>query len=928
MQLPATKYPNTIRTVTGLVDVYPNDVVLNCNTAVGTVTITLADIPSGYWSTQYVLYIVDANGNAATNNITINAGSGQTINGQASVTINVNNGACVVSIIDNGKYSGAFTFSTALAGIEVQDSGVTIVPSASVMNFIGAGVTVTDVSGVATINCTNNFIQATYAQMATLINNQTLIPNQNYQITNAEFGSTPIVPTSVFVKAITNNTISLTGEGIFYNADYQGTGNYAGVTGYNAQLGVWTSALTPTSGDVVIWNNYHYVNITGSNGVTNPNADIVNWTQLPLNTLNGYILAVDTVLYNVATNQIIYREDARRNRVYRAVISGKNSLNYFKWGSDKVTSCSVENDSVFACCNAIITTALNEIVVKENSSILIGDFSTVAGNVTDAYSLTFTSCTISFPANVGTMYNCEFKFSSGEISNTGTLYSCSFLRCEITRISNASSSFAENVFDRVGINISANTNTFSNNYIYDTSFEIASQGSFFRDNTITNSIITIGTISAVHPAVTNVRHNIIHSSTVTLTTVTSSFQYNEIIQQSTVEITTNSNDFSYNNLKQAGSVTMNENAGDFTKNIICNGAFNFTGGTQGTIVGSVVTENRIENSNVIITDEIAGVFSNNVVQNSGYESEAITSTGVVSDNEILNGSTLTLTTISGTYQLNSINSSVVTITSVASTGVFKWNYIIENSTVEITSLAGGFYLNSISNISDCTFGTISAGAKFGVNSGGRQRGCTLSYATLSITTIASSYFVEALSIKDSSFTIGTISANITGIDISQNSNINITTLSGAWSYLRLRSSSLITATSSQAFGNGIYDVDIATISVTLDCSDPAIFDAGTNTLTIPGEYTNFAGYYSLSNASGITIDKIAGISSTAYVRFYSTNGSITFNGVTIGSAVSNSIVSPAGAGNYTITYRVNGNDFIVVQKGGTANIVTQSVIMT
>lgn len=925
MQLPATKYPNTIRTVTGLVDVYPNDVVLNCNTAVGTVTITLPEIPSGYWSTQYVLYIVDANGNAGTNNITINAGSGQTINGQASVTINVNNGACIVSIIDNAKFAGNFTFSTALAGIEVQDAGVTIVPSASVMNFIGQ-VTVTDVLGVATIDVTNNFIQATYAQLATLINNQSLIPNQNYQITNAEFGSTPIVPTSVFVKAITNNSISLTGEGIFYNADYQGTGNYAGVTGFNAQLGEWTAALTPTSGDVVIWNNYHYVNITGSNGVTNPNADVVNWTQLPLNTLNGYILAVDTVLYDSATNHITYREDARNNRVYRSVISGKNSLNYFKWGSDKVTNCSVENDSVFACCNAIISTALSEIIVNENSSILIGDFSTVAGSVTNAYSLTFTSCAISFPANVGTMYNCDYKYSGGTISNIGTFYSCSFARCEITLLSNASSSFSENVFDRVGINIGANTNTFSNNYVYDTSLEITSQGSYFRDNTITNSVITIGTISAIHPAVTNVRHNIIHSSTLSLTTVTNNFEYNEIIQQSSVTITTNSNDFSYNVLKQASTVTMNENAGDFTKNTICNGSFNFTGGTQGTVVGSVTTENRIENSNVVITDEIAGVFSNNVIQNSGYESEAIASTGIVSDNEILNGSTLTLTQVSGTYQLNSLNSSTVTITTIASTGAIKWNYIIENSTVEITSIAGGFYYNTIKNISDCTFGTISAGAKFGVNTGGRQRGCTLSYATLNITTISASQNVEALSIQDSSFTIGTISANITGVDISQNSSFNITTLSGAWSYLRLRSANLTAATLSAAISNGIYDVDIATIGITLDCSDLAIFNAGV--LTIPSAYTEFGGYYFLTNASGITIDKISGISSTAYVRFYSLNGSITFNGVAVAGAVANEIVSPAGAGNYIITFRSNGNDFIVVQRSGTFNVVTQSVIMT
>ena len=86
LQLPSTKYPNVQRTVTGLVDVFPDDVILNCDTATGTVTISLGEIPYnaatgvGNWSTQYKLYINDISNNAATNNITLVAGLGQTIN--------------------------------------------------------------------------------------------------------------------------------------------------------------------------------------------------------------------------------------------------------------------------------------------------------------------------------------------------------------------------------------------------------------------------------------------------------------------------------------------------------------------------------------------------------------------------------------------------------------------------------------------------------------------------------------------------------------------------------------------------------------------------------------------------------------------------------------------------------------------------------
>ena len=104
MSLYAQQYPNPSRIVTGTPIIYNDDVVLYCNTSSGPVTINLLDIPNDYWMTTYKLYVVDNSNNASTNNITINAGTGQTINAQSSVTINTNGGSAIVRISGNTQY--------------------------------------------------------------------------------------------------------------------------------------------------------------------------------------------------------------------------------------------------------------------------------------------------------------------------------------------------------------------------------------------------------------------------------------------------------------------------------------------------------------------------------------------------------------------------------------------------------------------------------------------------------------------------------------------------------------------------------------------------------------------------------------------------------------------------------------------------------
>ena len=100
----STQIPNNQRTVNGVVAVRLDDVLLNVDTTEGAATINLCNIPSGYWNTEYVIYVKDIGGMAATNNITINAPTGFFINGVASFTMAANNETCKITISSNVDY--------------------------------------------------------------------------------------------------------------------------------------------------------------------------------------------------------------------------------------------------------------------------------------------------------------------------------------------------------------------------------------------------------------------------------------------------------------------------------------------------------------------------------------------------------------------------------------------------------------------------------------------------------------------------------------------------------------------------------------------------------------------------------------------------------------------------------------------------------
>lgn len=118
MAMNATKYPNNIRTVSGLnVTVYDNDVELSVNTSTIACSIDLPAIATGYWNTTWKLYVFDASNNAATNNITINAGSGQTLNGASTLVISTNGGGVMIRVLSNTSFIAITTYSAGGGGV-------------------------------------------------------------------------------------------------------------------------------------------------------------------------------------------------------------------------------------------------------------------------------------------------------------------------------------------------------------------------------------------------------------------------------------------------------------------------------------------------------------------------------------------------------------------------------------------------------------------------------------------------------------------------------------------------------------------------------------------------------------------------------------------------------------------------------------------
>lgn len=152
MAMNATKYPNNIRTVSGLnVTVYDNDVELSVNTSTVVCSIDLPAIATGYWNTTWKLYVFDASNNASVRNITINAGSGQTINGASTLVISTNSGGIMIRCLSNTSFIAITTYSAGGGGVTSVTATAPISSSGGATPVISTSVATNKLIGRATI---------------------------------------------------------------------------------------------------------------------------------------------------------------------------------------------------------------------------------------------------------------------------------------------------------------------------------------------------------------------------------------------------------------------------------------------------------------------------------------------------------------------------------------------------------------------------------------------------------------------------------------------------------------------------------------------------------------------------------------------------------------------------------------------------------
>jgi hypothetical protein len=216
----------------------------------------------------------------------------------------------------------------------------------------------------------------TVAQMLALMSAGQVQVGQNYLLTDAAISNPGIA--GVQVQGISSTTVSSAGEALFYLPDYQNVStNFGGV--YNALM------PSVTAGFFYAYGNVMYVNNTGSFLSTPPPSDAVNWTFVAI-TNPAYQKETHSVQYNIFTNQITKREDARGN-----IVTGVNACLNFQWGNAQVSNNIIQGGII-------------------NNSIAVAAFQNNFCVNTNIPAIGMYNASI----NANTMYNVSFAFSNSK----------------------------------------------------------------------------------------------------------------------------------------------------------------------------------------------------------------------------------------------------------------------------------------------------------------------------------------------------------------------------------------------------------------------------------------------------------------------------------------------------------------------------------
>lgn len=600
-------------------------------------------------------------------------------------------------------------------------------------------------------------VSDTYANINTLRLASNLLPGVLYTITDrADLG--------LSVQAIDSENLALTGTGVFLNPDFQAVGNYTGVPGFNSQLGVWKSTLTPVVNDVVIWNNNHYVNLTGAVG-TAPSGDLVNWQLLSRSNVTGFIMASDTVEFDFPNDWIQMRHDTQRGNeiggsfTYEQNVSnGFNVIDRFQWGNDLAWG-NYSRESLLNIRNAFNVLSNNRLEMQ--SRLNAENWGTVGNSNQLNFNRLFGNSEIVCPSASGVItqniLDCGCSVNGGGTIMTLSIQKNELSMGSIIECTDAQGNITDNrLFDRSTIDATSQTaGGVQRNDLFDNS-EIDAVSS--SANIVDNSLIENSTLDCTSASAVDISFNELSDSSFNLTSTISGVDHNYlskttwnatgnqghivvcITHDSIVSTQNNGSAFRGNQMTNA-SWTTDGHGGNISYNNVYEGsvltAVNGNGDIQNNDVGHTsqftcgnnsanVNFNKILNSSIFsVPDTTAVVLNNTIDQLSSVNIP--TNTALVTGNLITNNSTVVLSGNSANFTNNSLNGSLMSF-GVASNGVFNGNVFEYNTQITADTNIMSFQSNRMNFV---TLFTEGAGALF---NDAAMNGCELFEYTMDLTT--------------------------------------------------------------------------------------------------------------------------------------------------------------------------------------------------
>lgn len=254
---------------------------------------------------------------------------------------------------------------------------------------------------VAAQNPKINFVSVADVQAAYNGIGTPLVPGAHYLISDPSGSDGPLL----FQNGYNANKPSfISGIAQYYNCDWGGIGDYSNIhlftsVPFDTWKGIWDAGNSYNVGDVVIWDGYHFENITGSWTTDNPVIDNTNWYGFAkgAGAFAGYFEVYDYVEFDYddhssgsPTGWMIRRKDKHGNDVggsylYEAQVSNVyNVISRFKWG-DPTCFGNYVRDSLFYNVNNGGVMSYNS--VTQNSKFLV--------SVTANQGQTMSNCSIS-----------------------------------------------------------------------------------------------------------------------------------------------------------------------------------------------------------------------------------------------------------------------------------------------------------------------------------------------------------------------------------------------------------------------------------------------------------------------------------------------------------------------------------------------------